>query len=138
MMKLVYADKDDCPEITGSIHPNDLPVGWRKVSAEEFSRSVFFTYSPTHVEYRQMYDKAQANTPMLSAKLFHFWDGTGIAMSSDYWAKEVHYYKFGCDHKYNELSRKESERRGIGHHGMCWHVYECSKCQHIMSTDSSD
>ena len=131
MMKLVYADKDDCPKITGSIHPNDFPAGWRKVTAEEFSRSTFFTYSPTHTEYRQMQNDDHA--PSVHARLFHFSDGTGVAMSSDFWAKEVHYYKFGCDHKYDELSREESERRGIRHHGMCWHVYECSECQHIMS-----
>jgi len=138
MMKIVYADKDDCPEITGSIHPNDFPDGWREIDVGEFAQSKFFTYSPTHVEYRQMHDSKVPSFSMVAARLFHFHDGTGIAMSNEWWDKKVRYFKFGCNHKYNELSRKESERRGIGHHGMCWHVYECSKCQHIMSTDSSD
>jgi len=136
MMKLVYADKKDFPEITGSIHPNDFPEGWREISSEEFARCQFFTYSPTHIEYRQMQDDDHRTST--SAKLFHFADGTGVAMSSDFWGKKVIYYKFGCDHKYVELSRSESESSGIQHRGMCWHVYRCAKCENIMSTDSSD
>ena len=138
MMKLVYADKADCPEITGSIHPNDFPEGWREITSEEFAQSDFFMYSPTHIEYRQMYDKNVPSKPMTAAKLFHFHDGTGIAMSQDYWNKKVLYFKFGCDHKYNELSRQECGTRGFQHHGMCWHVYECAECGNIMSQDSSD
>ena len=138
MMKLVYADKNEYPEITGSIHPNAFPVGWREIAPEEFSQSDFFTYSPTHIEYRQMCDKSTPNKPMTSAKLFHFSDGTGIAMSSDYWAKKILYFKFGCDHSYSELSKHECGTRGIGHHGMCWHVYECANCGNILSQDSSD
>jgi hypothetical protein len=135
MMKLIYADKEGRPEITGSIHPNDFPEGWREVDSGEFARSDFFTYNPTHIEYRQMHD---SHLSSVHAKLFHFHDGTGVAMSSDFWEKKVRYYKFGCDHAYTELSKADSEVRGIQHHGMCWHVYECAKCNNIMSTDSSD
>lgn len=43
-----------------------------------------------------------------------------------------------CVHKNRELSVEECRARGIGHHGMCWHVYECEKCGQIRSVDSSD
>jgi hypothetical protein len=139
MLKLVYADREDAgyPAITGDIHGNAFPEGWEEITQEEFSRSIFFTYTPAFMEYRQMHS-SDNSVPMLAARLFHFYDGTGVAVSSDCWAEEITYYKFGCTHKYNELSQKTSRERGIGHHGMCWHVYECSECGHIMSTDSSD
>ena len=145
MMKLTYANKEEYPEITGEIHPNDFPKEWREISSEEFSKSIFFTYTPSFIEYRQMYDSTQPQVPMLSARLFHFHDGTGVAISADYchpstrhWEEKIHYYKFGCDHKYKELSKSESQGRDIPHYGMCWHVYECSTCGNLMSTDSSD
>lgn len=43
-----------------------------------------------------------------------------------------------CVHDYHELSVEQCRAKGIGHHGMCWHVYECAKCGEIRSTDSSD
>lgn len=43
-----------------------------------------------------------------------------------------------CIHEYKELSVEQSQQKGIKHWGMCWHVYECSKCGHTMSQDSSD
>lgn len=138
MQKLIYASKEECPDITRDIHPNDFPVGWREITVGEFARSDFFTYSPIYMEYRQMHSKDRPTFKMTAAKLFHFSDGTGIAMEQDYWGEDVIYYKFGCDHSYDELSSKESHNRGIKHFGMCFHVYECSKCSHVMSQDSSD
>tara|TARA_Y100000034_G_scaffold117909_1_gene157935 strand:+ start:3578 stop:4012 length:435 start_codon:yes stop_codon:yes gene_type:complete len=143
MQKIIYTDKipDNCA--TKGLHPNLFPDGWREIDVEEFAQSEFFTYSPTHVEYRQMYDSntdgvpSFRSSPMVAARLFHFHDGTGIAMSNEWWDKKVRYFKFGCDHKYNELSQKESRDRSISHFGMCYHVYECEKCNYIMSQDSS-
>lgn len=43
-----------------------------------------------------------------------------------------------CVHEYKELSQESARAKGIAHHGMCWHVYECAKCGHAMSQDSSD
>lgn len=43
-----------------------------------------------------------------------------------------------CDHNYGrELNVEECQRRGIAHHGNCWHVYECGKCKKFFSVDSS-
>jgi hypothetical protein len=143
MHKLIYADKDEGPSATSELHSNAFPEGWREIPVGEFARSNFFTYSSTFIEYRQMYGKLPNgtichNSGMTAAKLFHYNDGTGIAMSNDFWGEEIHYYKFGCDHKYNELGMNEAKERGFQHHGMCWHVYECATCGHVMSTDSSD
>ena len=134
MRKLIYASKDEYPIITKDIHPNDFPDGWREITPEEFSTSDFFSYSPEYIEYRQMYDNHKAG---VHAKLFHFPDGTGIAMSNEYWEKKVRFYKFGCEHSYNELSTKQASEEGVSHFGNCYHVYKCSKCNHVMSQDSS-
>jgi len=138
MQRLVHEDKrpDNCA--TRGLHPNLLPNGWREVSHEEFSQSAFFTYSPTHIEYRQMYNDDTFSSKMISARLFHFSDGTGFAMSNDYWDKKVSYFRFGCEHNYRELSPEQSGERGVKHFGSCFHVYECNECNHIMSQDSSD
>ena len=42
-----------------------------------------------------------------------------------------------CVHEYRELSDLECRERNIHHFGMCWHVYTCEKCGHIISQDSS-
>lgn len=43
-----------------------------------------------------------------------------------------------CVHEYKELSQQECNDKGIRHYGMCWHVYECTKCGTTMAQDSSD
>ena len=136
MRKLVYAEKDEYPDITSSIHGNDFPSGWSKIPADEFVKSSFFHYYPSLVEYRQMIDRSLNKTVI--ARLFHFNDGTGVAMEGDHQGGEVHYYKFGCCHNYIELPHSEAKKRGYQHWGGCWHIYECNLCNHIMSTDSSD
>lgn len=43
-----------------------------------------------------------------------------------------------CIHNDKELSQQECRDLDIGHWGMCWHVYCCTKCGRIRSVDSSD
>ena len=43
-----------------------------------------------------------------------------------------------CIHECRELSSEECNKKNIRHYGMCWHVYECTKCGYIYSQDSSD
>ena len=43
-----------------------------------------------------------------------------------------------CIHDFVGVSEDECNRRGITHHGRCWHVYECKHCGQITSHDSSD
>lgn len=43
-----------------------------------------------------------------------------------------------CIHEVYELSQAQCRTEGITHHGMCWHVYRCLKCNYTYSEDSSD
>lgn len=123
---------------------NEFPPGWREISQKEFSHSMGFTYSPLAIEYRQMIYQKGEDRKTSKAKgyttghLSFFHDGTGTAIISDYWAGTVKFFAFGCEHKYKELSRDECVKRGILHHGRCYHVNECTKCTYINSYDSSD
>lgn len=112
---------------------NDFPKEWREITEKEFAQSMFFHHSPEHYESRTILRK---NDKPLSAKLFWFYDGTGIGICNDFWGGRVSYYAFGCEHDYSELSVKTCQERGILHMGSCYHVQECSKCKHINAFDS--
>ena len=125
---------------------NDLPKWFRKISEHEFAHSKFFTYNPVSIEYRQVRVKSIDDLTVtnkepyrtLNITMFWFFDGTGVALCSNYWLKKVEYFAFGCKHKYRELSQKECKEKNIPHYGNCYHVSECSECGHIFSVDSSD
>jgi hypothetical protein len=153
MDKMVYCD-DKAPDGT---HYNDPPKGMIKITAEDFARSIFFTYTPTHMEYRQIHAKSRENCVpvekpwggvVISAKIFWMHDGTGIVMESEsvpgrdkkgFYTTEykVNYYHVGCQHDYRELGQKECAEKKLTHHGQHWHVCECTKCHYIWSYDSS-
>lgn len=114
----------------------DFPPNFREVTEQEFVQSSPFTYPPKKIEFRQM--KKERNVPSLPAQLFFFPDGTGYALSVDYVSQQVQYYRFGCDHTWNELTAAECERRGIYHADRRYHVRECTKCTYINAFDSSD
>jgi hypothetical protein len=118
---------------------NDAPPNFKEITEEEFAQSMFFTYSPEYTEYRQiLLDPDSKRKEALSVKLYFFFDGNGFGMANDYWAKKVRYFRFKkCDHKAVELSPVEARKKGIVHHGNCYHVLECSKCGYIHSYDSS-
>ncbi len=43
-----------------------------------------------------------------------------------------------CIHDWHELSMSESRAKGYTHFGMCYHVYQCTKCHKMTAQDSSD
>jgi hypothetical protein len=43
-----------------------------------------------------------------------------------------------CVHDYRELGLPECRDKGLSHHGMCWHVLECTKCGRHVAYDSGD
>jgi len=43
-----------------------------------------------------------------------------------------------CVHGYRELTQAECRAREIPHHGICWHVLECTSCGRRLSYDSGD
>ena len=122
---------------------NQTPVGLRRISEKEFAQSQYFIYAPVLMDYRQVIIPKDHSMiadcgKMIPLHMVWFKDGTGLAMTNDYWNGKIEYFAFGCQHDYRELSARQCMERGISHHGMCWHVMECSKCKHINSYDSSD
>jgi len=64
------------------------------------------------------------------------WDPTpNYQGPNDVWPR---FFWFGpCRHAWRELTQKEAHEKGIIHHGMCYHVEECVKCEKIWTYDSS-
>lgn len=104
-----------------------LPNDWREISEREFAQGQF-----------RIFGRVKGIENRFNATLFWFYDGTGVAITTEYWQGRVKYYAFGCDHKYVELTPEESKLRGIEHFGRCYHVDECSTCKKISTRDSSD
>lgn len=76
------------------------------------------------------------NTPENRAKYVHFRAHCGQCTGWGWVPKDSP--DATCVHEYSELSPEASRAKGIRHFGTCWHVYECSKCGHHKTTDSSD
>jgi hypothetical protein len=127
---------------------NTAPKGWRKLTEEEFAKSMFFTYSPIALGYDQLLrdadgkrflDEKGREAPAMSVKLFLMHDGTGFAMAHDFWGGKVSYYKFGCDHKYHEYGRDEAKEKGYPFTGgNCCHNQVCTVCGDFRFYDSGD
>lgn len=121
-------------------HYNVAPAGWREISVAEFSRSRFWTYGFDFFETRFIL-RDENQVPLnhsISVFLFHMFDGTGVGMSHDWMNNKIHYYAFGCDHRFSELSYNEAKKQGIEHYGHAWHIWKCDICGHTESHDSSD
>jgi hypothetical protein len=108
---------------------NDIPPGWKEVDEEYIvTRSLWRTYAPRRMEYRQIRVEGQ---PYMSVTLYFFHDGTGVGMHFDYWGKKIRWFHFGCEHVYTEIERPAGGRSGI-------HKSKCTKCEHIWVYDTSD
>jgi hypothetical protein len=127
---------------------NVAPLGWREISTKELIQNTNYnTYSPKGIETRQILRDQQGNpvqknehgTPtMLSARLYHFFDGTGVAFVTDYWNKpHLRYFAFGCKHEWGADTDQDLKERGI-RLGRCEHAIKCTKCGHFQVYDSSD
>lgn len=110
---------------------NKVPDGWREITEEQFAQGQFFTYEAEAVEFRQFHPspiKDEKGHPLLDARLWHYWDGTGIGMMHDFWAGKVRFFAFGCDHDFEHIRNE----------GRCLNRYKCKKCGHENLIDSSD
>lgn len=119
---------------------NKTPEHWREISEKEFVKGKFFQYNPSKIEFRQLRDcgvKAESGSPLVNARLYHFWDGTGVAMMDDHWAGKIRFFAFGCDHKYQEVSGQTARDLGFRFTGNCEHAYVCEKCGHRKMVDTS-
>jgi hypothetical protein len=138
MNRLTHAPKapdvDDVERQHGGF--NDFPDNWRELTEAEFARAGFWSYQPRFIETRQMMTgrgpgggtPAAMEKGMIPATLFHYGDGTGHAIRTDYWEKRVRFYAFGCAHKWQE----------IGSAGHCLHRMKCDACGRTQVIDSSD
>lgn len=122
---------------------NDFPPGWREITQKEFVNSDFFIFGFLYKELRQMLPDQGLYYPEglprpVSATLYHFQGGGGVAMVPDHSKGTVSYFAFGCKHSYQTLTQEVARERGIPHFGNCYHVNECTKCGNIFSYDSGD
>lgn len=129
-------------------HPNLIPPGWREVTEKEFVQSKFFVYSGEQYYLGTLYHATDEDPAIpafndRSKEVYHgvkawlFYDGTGVAIVSDYWKGTLRYFKWGCDHKYKELTKEQAEAAGLVHYGSFWHVNVCQVCGNVDSYDSS-
>jgi hypothetical protein len=119
---------------------NKVPPGWEEISIEDFATSNFFVYTPYAMDYRQFWIKEDGKKKMIDCKVF-FMDKNldeGFAIHSSYWEKKIRIFRFGCKHKWIELSPEECKEKGIPHSGRCYHVNECETCKKLWIYDSSD
>lgn len=113
---------------------NDFPLGWKEITLDEFSQSMYFYYTPVMVEYRQMHP--QDGSTIVSAHLLFFHDKTGVAIVKESRTNKVKFFTFGCDHEWGDAS-EEVKKRGIRlfQHD---HAQYCPKCGFFTVHDSSD
>ena len=117
---------------------NTAPPGMRELTEAEFATSLFFTYLPEQVEYRQFaWKDSTGKEYQTSFRLFHMHDGTGFAVTAEYYNHKVRWFHFGCDHDYRGCTDAEIQSNRL-YTGRCYHNQICQKCGHIWSYDSSD
>ena len=117
-------------------HPNDPLPNMKEMTEKEFAQSMFFTYTPDYHFYRQINRVEKLPLGLapgpkgggLHVHCYVFFDKTGIAFASDYWAGKVRYFHFAvCEHEFTEKNI-----------GRCLHKYTCVKCGFNKEVDSSD
>lgn len=145
MQKLVGLNGSDALKVKlEKLHGgyNDFPPGWVEIGEKDvLIGRMFFLYSPEVIEHRQMFAKDERGIgrgACLTARLYHFHDGTGIAMSEDYDKNVIRWFRFGCVHEWRSVTPQECSKRGIYHAPRCYSVSECVKCGFVKSIDSSD
>jgi len=143
--KLVYCqDKLKVDWLSDFGDHNRLPQPWREIDVNEYIHKSFI-WCVNYRDFRQPLDEKGGFTGNLYIYWYHNF-GIGVRPPNKWTLKDnkivytepFRYFYFGCEHKNIELSQAECRKRGISHHGMCYHVYECSQCGYIESQDSSD
>jgi len=107
---------------------NDLPPEFKEISEKEFAQSMFFSYSPMKVEFRQARLIKDSEMHLQSMRIYWFYNYTYIVIWNDYWAGKVHFAKGQlCEHAF--------ECKNLGR---CLNKYTCKKCGFTEEIDSSD
>lgn len=99
----------------------ELPPNFKEITDEEFSKSIFFTYSSVREDWQRVGDTTY--------KIFWFHNGRCFAISENWKdSKKLRYWE-GC------LCEHEFERTNLGR---CFNRYDCKKCGYSEEIDSSD
>lgn len=113
---------------------NSAPPNFKEITQKELVQSSFFIWEPWKYETRQIIKTecdrfgVESKYP-LSIRMFHYLDGTGVALSGDWHAGTLRFFKFAeCVHVFDS-GRKL---------GNCYYEYVCGKCGYKNRVDSSD
>jgi hypothetical protein len=118
---------------------NTKPDNFVELTEKEWAQSDWFTYSPEKTEFRQFaIDDLDGKSVYHNFRLYWMPCGHGYAITRDYWKGRVRVFRFGCNHKWKELSYQECKERNLYHGGSCYHVDECELCKQVKGRDSSD
>lgn len=133
LQKLTSVPKSEAPKIPER-EPNHPPPNLKEVTELDFARSHFFRYHPDFVEWMQVLPQylpeplRTEQKGMLAIQCYWFFDGTGVALASEWFRGKVRYFTFAvCEH---ETAEKPSGR-------MFDHVHQCTKCGFVYVYDSS-
>lgn len=139
MYKLSYYQSER-PQGIAYDDTQKLPLGWRKLTNEEFSQNIIWIYSPRYIEYAQIYYDHEGNQlpHMHEVVMFHFHNETGLALESDH-KGNVTAYAFGCRHITTEVSEGFArDGTKLTRMDRFDHIYKCDKCGYTYIVNSSD
>lgn len=126
-----YQDESWLPEAIkrqlyeGEPHPNSPPKNLVQITEKEFSQSCFFSEDAAATDWRQTQIDG-ADKPVVALRIFWYSAGHGIAITADYWAGKIRYFRCGCNHEWTQIG-------GF----MFSHTYRCKNCQIERTVDSS-
>ena len=135
---------------------NKMPEPYREIDHKEFLEIlVCGGWGVSGTNFRQV--KLPEETGGIAAVNFFLLPYTCVAVAHIYeytWSKSrrdqglkidshgkayhrLRFFKVGCDHKFREMSSKETAERGGVHMGTFDHHYICDKCDTLQTVDSS-
>lgn len=108
---------------------NDLPPNIREISEKEFAQSMFFSYSPIHIDHRQVTRGAEKFVKgLFQIQIYWFHNGSYVALHNDFWGGKIRFFV-------GEICQHEVEGVNVGN---CLNRYTCTKCGYEYTVDSSD
>jgi hypothetical protein len=114
---------------------NQAPPNFKEITEKEFAQSFLWNWAPAKQERRQISREElrgcgiehPPNQGMLGVLMFWHADKTGVAMSADWWAGKLRFFKFAvCLHDFT------GEKLGN-----CYYRHTCKKCGYSHTVDSS-
>jgi hypothetical protein len=138
MRQATNISEDQFKDVLGGY--NDPLPNMVELTEKEFARASALTYPEQLSGYRQIVNPKFNNGKVLSLTFFvtNRQDMSGWAISTDYWAGKVRFFKFAaCRHEFRE-SGPEDWANGVPKSRMCLSVSVCKKCGYVREIDSSD